>query len=128
MDTEAQAHPTHSHPPDPREYQVLISRVLVAERHSNFSASEITRLELENKRLNSILEAFATDAFRLKLENDRLSTKIDEATYIQWHSTVGDEGESLGVDGTTRADGDDYQAHVGSKIVVLGTARVRRNG
>ena len=43
-------------------------------------------------------------------------------------SKVSDEGDSLRVEGSTRAYSDDYQAHVGSKVSVLVAARVSRNG
>jgi predicted HNH restriction endonuclease len=56
--------------------------------------SEIKRLELEIQRLNSSLErtlcslhTFESETMRLELENDQLSSRIEEANYVQWHST-----------------------------------------
>ena len=85
--TDAQPQPPQHSSLDPREHQGLISRLYVAERHSTLLESELKSLNLENQRLKSRLEALEVDAIRLNLETDRLSTKIDEATYIQWHST-----------------------------------------
>ena len=90
---------------DPRERQALVSRLLVAERHSSFLESEIKRLQLEheseikrlkleNQGLNSNLDhtlrslhIFESETMRLELDNDHLRTRIEEAAYIQWHST-----------------------------------------
>jgi len=94
MDAHPSALPTLLPSPDPREPHVLISRALVAERHSISLESEIKRLELEIQRLNSSLErtlcslhTFESETMRLELENDQLSSRIEEANYVQWHST-----------------------------------------
>jgi hypothetical protein len=94
MDAEVQEHLSHHPSLDPREHQVLVSRALVAERHSNLLESEIKRLEIEIQRLNSNLQhtlcslhTFESETMRLELENDRLTSRIEEANYVQWHST-----------------------------------------
>ena len=65
MDCDAHAQPLEQPTSDSRDYNSLLSRVLVAERHSSLLESEVKRLELENQRLNS---------------------KIEEAAYLQHHS------------------------------------------
>ena len=55
MDCDAHESPTERPIPDPREHDTLISRVLVAERHSSVFESEVKRLELENLLLHEKL-------------------------------------------------------------------------
>jgi hypothetical protein len=89
MDASVHAPPSVQPPPDPREPHALISRALVAERHSSLLDSENKRLELELQRLHSTLEhtlnslyIFESETMRLELENDRLTSRIDEANYM----------------------------------------------
>ena len=73
MDCDAHASPTERAPiPDPREHDTLISRVLVAERHSSLFESEVKRLELENLLLHEKLM--------------RLESKFEEVAYLQHHT------------------------------------------
>ena len=65
MDCDAHAQPLEQPTSDSRDYNSLLSRVLVAERHSSLLESEVKRLELENQRLNS---------------------RNEETTYLQHHS------------------------------------------
>ena len=65
MDCDAHAQPLEQPTSDSRDYNSLLSRVLVAERHSSLLESEVKRLELENQRLNS---------------------RNEEATYLEHHS------------------------------------------
>ena len=65
MDCDAHAQALEQPTSDSRDYNSLLSRVLVAERHSSLLESEVKRLELENQRLNS---------------------RNEETTYLQHHS------------------------------------------
>ena len=72
MDCDAHESPTERPIPDPREHDTLISRVLVAERHSSLFESEVKRLELENLLLHEKLM--------------RLESKFEEVAYLQHHT------------------------------------------
>ena len=74
MDCDAHASPTGRPIPDPREHDTLISRVLVAERHSSLFESEVKRLELENQLLNEKLED--TEHYVHDLESQRRQNSI----------------------------------------------------
>ena len=65
MDCDAHAQPLEQPTSDSRDYNSLLSRVLVAERHSSLLESEVKRLELENQHLNS---------------------RAEEALYLEHHS------------------------------------------
>ena len=90
--------PTHRQPgegrpiPDPREHDTLISRVLVAERHSSLFESEVKRLELENKLLNEKLEDIGHWVHELESQKRQLyldvmclESKNEEWDYLQHH-------------------------------------------
>ena len=92
MDSDFNVPPAERPIPDSREYDTLLSRVLVAERHSSLFESEVKRLGLENQRLNSKLEndkiyidVLQSESMRLNLENDRLESKFEDVAYLQFH-------------------------------------------
>ena len=92
MDCDAHASPTGRPIPDPREHDTLISRVLVAERHSSLFESEVKRLELENKLLNEKLEDIGHWVHELESQKRQLyldvmclESKNEEWDYLQHH-------------------------------------------